>query len=1080
MNPQDKNYLRRTPKAISAIFVLLAISLQISLALYWTEVLQPKLRTEAAADAKLIAESQGLQLLSALQAYEEMQNSDEIERTISSLMLYQEPNLGEPFFKQISLETDKELFPNLPPLVRGDSQCASCFDVEVPLYSPDTFAIMGIAHFKVSDEFFRLLARDIRNQLMIQGAIALLLLLIAWVTSLYLFRTLKKEIELRKASEIALTENQRKYHRLVSNLNQYFVYARETDGTISWISEGATQLYGYAESELRDICGLLTENPINQVAKRYLKQVNKDLEQAEFEGEIQDNKGNKRWILFSEVNLFDQSGELKSVEGLARDITRQKQIEADLIEAKEKAEVASQAKGQFLANMSHEIRTPMNAIIGNTYLIQKTQLDGKQQQYINRIDSSAHVLLGLVNDVLDISKIEAGKMELESIPFTIDELLNNLANVVISQAQQKALDILFDVPVDIPQPVLGDPLRLGQVMLNLVNNAIKFTEQGEIIVKVAVLGRSEQDLHLQFSVKDDGIGIDEEKQKLLFQSFNQADNSVTRRFGGTGLGLAICQHLVTMMKGNIRVESEYGKGSTFYFDVHLALNSKSETLTITPPELPGLKKVLIVDDSEASAVITQNILDKLGIETAIAHSAGHLLKIVQQQAQVSQYQAIIIDHFMPEVDGLEAAEMLMKSGKTDLPKLVLMTSPGAEEKHQENINQLFHEVLYKPLNREDCKDTLSRLFNHVEDEHEVHYAGGKSSLPDFSAKQILLVEDNKINQEVALALLQDINATTTIANNGQEAIAKAKQQAFDLILMDIQMPVMDGLTAAQKLRQELQVTMPIIAMTAHALEEDREKSRQAGMNDYITKPIDVTIFYDTLKRWLPANSLTKSKPASPVAAATSLPVVDGINITTLYRRIGQKDSLLDEILQEFEQSCAQFQQQIVHATEQQDNRKIGQLIHRMKGESGNVAAEALHSKIVALETSFKQHSSLDQNLLSLIDEDITKLRKVLHSHLNKNQAEEETDDGKASLLTVEKLTEIQQCTDELRALLESQSLDAMDSVTALKASLNGQVNKNTLRDLHSAIHQLDYELALNYLDKICLALNLHENVQHNV
>ncbi|MCC2604475.1 PAS domain-containing hybrid sensor histidine kinase/response regulator [Planctobacterium marinum] len=1076
MNPQDKKYLKRTPKAISAIFVLLAISLQISLALYWTEVLQPKLRTEAAADAKLIAEAQGLQLLSALQDYEEMHNSDEIERAIGNLMLYQEPNLGNPFFKQISIEIDKDIFPELPNFVRGDSDCSSCFDVDVPLYSPVTFAIMGIAHFKVSDEFFRMLARDIRNQLMLQGAIALFLLLIAWLTSLYLFRSLNKEIDRRKASEVALTENQRKYHRLVSSLNQYFVYARGVDGKISWISEGATQLYGHPAQKLKDIARLLTENPINQVARRYLNQVNLALQQAEFEGEIKDSDGNKRWILFSEVNLFDETGDLKSVEGLARDITRQKQIEADLIEAKENAEVASQAKGQFLANMSHEIRTPMNAIIGNTYLMQKTLLDNKQQQYLNRIDSSAHVLLGLVNDVLDISKIEAGKMELENIPFTIDELLSNLANVVISQSQNKPLDILFDVPGNIPQPLSGDPLRLGQILLNLVNNAIKFTEQGEILVKVEILESGDKELHLQFSVKDDGIGIDADKQKLLFQSFNQADNSVTRRFGGTGLGLAICQHLVAMMKGTINVESQYGKGSTFYFDAWFTLSNKSQVLPVAVPPLPSPTSVLIVDDSETSAQITQEILKQFNIESTIAHSASHLLKLMQHEAQLSRYQAIFIDHFMPEVDGLESAEMLIKSGKSTMPKRVLLTSPGAEEKHLENINQLFHEVLYKPLNVHDCQETLNRLFNlsHAELSQKDSVT---PSRPDLTAKHILLVEDNKINQEVALALLEDVHATTTVANHGQEALDKVREQHFDLILMDIQMPVMDGLTAAKKLRQEHQVTLPIIAMTAHALEEDREKSRQAGMNDYITKPIDVSVFYDTLKRWVPGGQQPLKDSSVQVESTSVLPEIEGINIATLYKRIGQRDSLLDEILQEFSQSCLQFQQQIGHAIDEQDNLKISQLIHRMKGESGNVAAEDIHSKVVALESGFKKHHSLDQNLLSLLNEDLNALRQALQQHLTKNHAEDAPETTPPVLLTIEKLSDIQLCTDNLQSLLEIQSLDAMDNFVTLKAMLNGQVPKNLLQDLDSAIHQLDYELALNYLNKICLTLNLHENVK---
>ncbi|BDX06256.1 PAS domain-containing hybrid sensor histidine kinase/response regulator [Planctobacterium marinum] len=1076
MSQHDRKYLKRTPRAISAIFVLLAISLQLSLALYWTEVLQPKLRTESAADAKLLAESQSLQLISALQSYEELGNSDELERTISSLMLYQEPNLGEPFFKQIMLELDIEQFPQLPNIVRGQASCGTCFDVEVPLYSPDTFAIIGIAHFKVSDEFFRLLARDIRNQLVIQGAIALFLLLIAWGTSIYLFRSLNKEIERRKASEMALTENQRKYHRLVSSLNQYFVYTRDTNGSIKWISEGATQLYGHATTELKEISKLFTDSPINHVAKRYLSQVNPDLPQTEFEGEITDDKGDRRWILFSEVNLFDEQGKLISVEGLARDITKQKQIEADLIQAKENAEVASKAKGQFLANMSHEIRTPMNAIIGNTYLIKKTPLDGKQQQYVNRIDSSAHVLLGLVNDVLDISKIEAGKMELETIPFNIDELLTNLSNVLISQAQMKSLDILFDMAADIPQPIKGDPLRLGQVLLNLVNNAIKFTEQGEIVVSVSVKEQKGSRLNLFFSVKDDGIGIDDDKQDRLFKSFNQVDNSMTRRFGGTGLGLAICQHLVEMMHGSIGVKSQYGKGSTFYFDIWLETEASSAVVPYPHFESSLSPNVIIVDDSDVSATIASKLLQQFGVSAHIYHSAGQLFKALSKQDRQMDYDAIIIDHNMPGIDGLEAAEMLLKKGLVGNTKLLLMTTMGAEEKHQENIDQLFHSVLYKPLVAGETFDNLSQILRSSSKQDKQSEVSKTQSLPDFSDKQILLVEDNKINQEVAIALLDDINATTIIANNGQEAIYKLNEQSFDLVLMDIQMPIMDGLTAAKPIRTDLKIQTPILAMTAHALEEDREKSRQAGMNDYITKPIDVKEFYETLGRWLPSSELKAKTASEKVENGHSLPDIDGIEINILFKRIGNKASLLDEILYEFQQSCSSFPQTLNHAIDEQDWPKTGQILHRMKGEAGNIAANDIHQKTVALETNFKKNDSLDHNLLTLLLEDVSAMEKTLNHYFTQKSkpAKQQRAPETPRILSVERLNEIQKLTDKMAELLEKQSLDALELSEQINTALAGQVESDVLSDLDAAIHHLDYDLAVRYLNQIRSQLNLHD------
>lgn len=1077
MTRQDNNinnngqFTHKTPQAISAVFILLAFSLQISLVLYWTEVLQPKLRSEAAADAQIIAESQATQLLNALESSDQEEQADAIDNIMSRLLLYQEPTSGQPFFKSITLELDDEMFPGIATISEGDANCETCFEVEIPLYSQESFVLLGIGKFTVSDEFFKRLAKDISTQLLIEGAITLLLLLIAWGTSLFLIKSLNKEISRRKASEEALTENQQKYHRLVSSLNQYFVYTRNADGNITLISDTVTKLYGYSTKEMLNLKELLTTNPINNVARHYLKKAPDANSQIEFEAEIRDTQQNLRWILFSEVTIVDDNDKVISVEGLGRDITRQKDIERDLTDAKEEAEVASQAKGQFLANMSHEIRTPMNAIIGNTYLIQKTPLSTKQQQFVKRVDSSAHVLLGLVNDILDISKIEAGKMELESIPFTINEVLSNLSNVVIGQIQAKGLDLLFDVAPEIPQPLQGDPLRLGQIILNLVNNAIKFTDSGEILVAITVVKQENSNLTLQFSVRDDGIGIEEDKQKLLFKSFNQVDNSMTRRYGGTGLGLAICQHLVSMMAGDIWVESKYGQGSTFRFEAGFALGMGSNEAPA--PYLASLQHqhVLVVDDSETACHVLSRILNRLGMDVTVSHSGENAMKTIRDKQSHHPVSFVLIDHKMPGLSGIETVQSIEKRWQhVHLPKFILMTTLGIDDKHSTEIEHSFVDVLYKPVTESSVFESLARSINSAQ-ANKPEPDTAKATIPDLQQKRILLVDDNKINQEVALALLEDINANTWVAENGQDAINQVKQQDFDLILMDIQMPVMDGLTASLKMRQELSITIPIIAMTAHALEEDREKSRKAGMDDYITKPIDVDAFYRTLQRWLPSAPASNNATPKKESVATSAEIkINGLDVPTLFKRIGNREDLFLELLEEFCRSYDGFPEALNAAIKDNDSDKIAALLHRLKGEAGNIAADELHQQAIRLESAFKKSQSLDDISIAQLLSSINTLCDNMQSHIASQHQKPPLPDenlmGSNDTLSAEQISELLESLNELTTRFETQSLDAIELATSVIQRLQGHINEELLADFNSDVHQLDFELAKSHLIKI--------------
>lgn len=1079
MNLKADNFIQRTPQSISVVFVILAICLQVSLAFYWLNILQPKLKDEAAANAKIIAQSQSSQLLDVLQNAQLDDDMEPVESMLDQLLLYQEPGTGLPFFKQISLELDTSLYSDNANILRGQEVCNTCFEVDVALFSPETFEILGIAHFEVSDEFFKNLSRQVQAQIITVGVITIILLALAWLTSLLLIRSLKKEMHLRKASEEALEENREKYHRLVSSLNQYFVYTRTPTGDLNYSSEAVKQLYGFEPHEMSDLSRHLTNNPINKVARHYLNKPSSEESQVEFEIEIKDKAGESRWLMLSEINLFDQANNLTNVEGLARDITKQKQVEKALVAAKEEAEIASKAKGQFLANMSHEIRTPMNAIIGNCYLMQKTPLSIKQQQFVKRIDSSAHVLLGLVNDVLDLSKIEAGKMELENIPFQLDEVLENLSNVVINAAQNKGLDIIFDVEPGIEQGLIGDPLRLGQVILNLVNNAIKFTEKGEILLRIRSLGQRGDKINFQFAIKDDGIGIQESKQKMLFQSFNQVDSSMTRKFGGTGLGLAICQHLVHMMKGNIGVQSEYGKGSTFTFNAEFGLSTEASVQKVTLFEQDAHDHVLVVDDSHTSASILGNLLGHLGIQAALAHSGEHALELLNEKAASHPFSTVFLDLRMPGLNGIEtAAKIHSQMASGTIPTLILITAHGLSDLDSEEIENFFATMIQKPVTESSLVNCLNSTGKNLDNLPQPPTESTEKSDGDFSEKSVLLVEDNLINQEVANALLEDVKIDAFIANNGLEAIDMLKKRSFDIILMDIQMPVMDGLTASRKIRQELKLETPIIAMTAHAMEEDRQASEQAGMSDYLTKPIEVDAFYAMLNKWLATGRTEPHADTAESESVVSSDIIEGIDLPSALKRVANKQALLDKLLNEFAVHYSDFSTRMLQHVKDGAEQEQLSVLHKLKGESGNISAYQVHEIASLLEDYLRQGNPLNERHIEQLGLALKHLLNNINAYLstkinqNKEHAiESEQTAGEKVELDDSAKADLKNTINTLNQYFEDNALHAVDVGDELIRKYGLHFDRELTQDFSSALNQLDYELANEILQKLSQAID---------
>jgi two-component system, sensor histidine kinase and response regulator len=684
--------------------------------------------------------------------------------------------------------------------------------------------------------------------------------------------------------------------------------------------------------------------------------------------------------------LYDLDGKLIGAIECVRDITDRKQMEnelheriqeldeaqsamlnmmEDLDEEKAKAEAATQAKSDFLANMSHEIRTPMNAVIGMAHLALKTELTLKQQDYLNKIQSSANSLLGIINDILDFSKIEAGKLDIEAVDFNLEDVLENLGNLVTVKAQEKKhLEVLFATDADVPRFLVGDPLRLGQVLLNLSGNAVKFTETGEIVVSTRVKSQSNDRLEMQFTISDTGIGLTEEQIGKLFQSFSQADTSTTRQYGGTGLGLTISKRLVEMMGGEIWVESTPGEGSQFHFTVVFGLGAEKARRHFVPePDLRGIK-VLVVDDNATSRTIFKEMLESFTFDVHLTASGEEALS--ELQSAEKPFELVVMDWKMPGMDGIETARRIKSHRNlTNIPAIIMVTAYGREEVMRLSDKVGLEGFLLKPVN-------ASVLFDAVMAALGGKAAAGKAQrqmgdadtvLAQIAGAKVLLVEDNEINQQVAREILEGAGIVVTLANNGLEGVNAVKAGSFDAVLMDVQMPVMDGYTATGKIREwesesDDRSPTPIIAMTAHAMAGDEAKSLQAGMNDHVTKPIDPLQLFAALQKWITPVEADRPLPASPAAPQEKMEddlsaALPGFDLSAALGRLMGNRQLYRKLLGNFGRECQEVGPLLHEACAADDYRQIDELAHRLKGAAGNLGATQVQDAALALESLAK-------------------------------------------------------------------------------------------------------------------------------
>ena len=791
-----------------------------------------------------------------------------------------------------------------------------------------------------------------------------------------------------------------------------------------------------------------------------------------FEGSLQCAAGEPLEVLVSAVTL--KLGELGIGANWYFDITERKTAEAEVQRAREAAEEATRAKSNFLATMSHEIRTPMNAIIGMSHLALRTDLDPRQRNYIEKVHRSAEYLLVIINDILDFSRIEAGKLHLEHIPFHLEDVLEGFASMIGLKAEDKGLELLFSIAAKLPTALIGDPLRLGQVLVNLGNNATKFTEQGEIVLGVEQRGGAGEQAQLHFWVRDSGIGMSSEQCSRLFQPFSQADSSTTRKYGGTGLGLAISRHLVELMGGNIWVESEPGQGSVFHFEVSLGVQREGQLRRMaTADELVGTR-VLVVDDNASAREILSTMARSFGVQVDVAHSGKVALSMLQEaQTKARPYDLVLMDWRMPGMDGVETVRQMHAAKMVQTPQVIMVTAFGNEEMRLEADRHDIQlpMVLTKPVTPSTLLESLCAMLGKIplsDTRASARLGQSASVMASLRGARLLLVEDNDLNRELACELLESAGIELCLAVHGAEALEQLERDAdFDGVLMDCQMPVMDGYTATARIREQPRwAQLPVIAMTANAMAGDRERALACGMNDHISKPLNIEDMFATLARWIHPRA-GRSAPATEVSPVTAVPTtglpgsLPGIDLQAGLATCMGKVELYLRLLRKFHASQQDFSTALLAAQAESDPSATARLAHTLRGTAGNIGALDVAQAASALELAC-QRGADEQELAQRLEQVERCLTPVLEGLSALNEPTSSLDASATPPLDKEWHTQLA----HVRYLLAESDTEVLTALHKLQGLASGP---RVVEQLHRVVQQaesFDFDQALELLETL--------------